>query len=304
LTFLNTRTLKDFYSLSSDLKWMKRRTRGISTALSTVILSATIISVSIFSAYVATDLFEAQNQQAEYDQAKDLMFALAVAVDSVSLKNGSASYVRFNPRAGGPSFVRSWGHIKVELGGTTVIDEDINAVLYRGGNRATVGTTKVLRGNKTADSNWYSSSLILRPGSVPMTWVYTQQYYGAKIWLESARVMLTDLGVFHFSKLLSNGSLVSDVVNIVEIKFIRLLYGYTISGSSILDMKARCEDIEVQQLRFPGPTLSIRVTLTISNPDFTPSTQTYSQVYTISSGGNPIVVYLSKSDVKVYMLGG
>lgn len=290
---------------------MRRRAQGISTVLSTVILSATIISISIFSAFVATDLFEAQNQQAEYDQAMDLMFSLAVAVDSVSLKNGSASYVRFNPRAGGPSFVRSFGHIKVELSNSTysetVIDEDLNAVLYRGGNRATVGTTKVLRGDRAAVSNWntvYGNSLVLTPGSVPITWVYTQQYQGAKIWLESARVMLTDLGEFHFSKQLPDGSLVPDVVDIVEVKFTRLLYGYTISGSSILDLKVRCEDVDVKQYRFSGSSLTIRVTAQISNPEFTSSTQSYTRQTTIISGDKPIVVYLSTSDVKVYMLGG
>jgi hypothetical protein len=308
LTFLNTRTLKDFYSLSSDLKWMKRRTRGISTALSTVILSATIISVSIFSAYVATDLFEAQNQQAEYDQAKDLMFALAVAVDSVSLKNGSASYVRFNPRAGGISFVRSWGHVTIELSnGTHSVTRsyELNAVLYRGGNRATAGTTSVLRGNKVASSNWYEDFLVLTPGSVPITWVYTQQYYGAKIWLESARVMLTELGIFHYFKALPDGSLVPDVVKVVELKFTKLDYGYTISGSSILDVKARCENIDVEQYRFSGSDLTVKVTVTIESTEYPSSPKSCNKTYTVKSdGGKPIVVYLSISDVKLYLLGG
>lgn len=287
---------------------MKRRTRGISTALSTVILSATIISVSIFSAYVATDLFEAQNQQAEYDQAKELMFALAVAVDSVALKEGSATFVRFNPRAGGIGFVRSWGHITVKItNGTyseTVIDEDLNAVLYRGGSRATVGTMSVLRGNKVTSPNWYEDYLALAPGSVPITWVYTQQYHGAKIWLESARVMLTELGIFPYSKTLPNGSLVSDVVKIVELKFTRLDYGYTVSGSSILDVKARCENIDVEQYRFSGSNINIDVTVTIKSPEYASSLQTYTKTYTVKSEGKPIVVYLSTSNVNLYLLGG
>ncbi|MEM1625311.1 MAG: hypothetical protein QXL08_08660, partial [Candidatus Nezhaarchaeales archaeon] len=80
---------------------MEATKRGLSTIVSTVIMTATLLLIFFIAFYFATDMLEIQVQNSEFEQAKTAMKILDKTIADVALRPGAASSIPFNQRSGG-----------------------------------------------------------------------------------------------------------------------------------------------------------------------------------------------------------
>lgn len=78
-----------------------RSDKGISSVISTIIITAALLVVLIIASFVATNILGAQMADSEFQQAQSNMLLLDSVIQDVSLRQGAGSYVQFNQITGG-----------------------------------------------------------------------------------------------------------------------------------------------------------------------------------------------------------
>lgn len=199
--------------------------RGSET-ISTLIIAATIMLVTLISANVAEHLIELQVAQAEFEQAKEVMIILADMVEEVGSKMYSSSYVKFNCRSGMLDFLKNCTHIKVVLvtdsENLTLIDTYTSSLRFRSGVKFSV-VEEYVRGDAPSILGGEAAQLI-------SIYKCMDQDGSPSIWLHSRSIRLIDEGVMYLESRGYN-------VNIYELIFVRIGIGLTF-GSGSLNVKA------------------------------------------------------------------
>jgi type II secretory pathway pseudopilin PulG len=275
--------------------------KALSVTVTTVILALAILILSSASAYLATNIFEIQNQQTEFNQAKEVAVYLAQAIEDVAFKEGTSSYVRFNIRTSKPNYINQWAKItltiKKDSEAWTPIDNKTGTIIVQGGSYAST-SFEPLRGLTKITDNWRRESVIVTESTTPLVWVYTNQSNGAKIYLDPARVRVTYLGLLNYSWGILNGKPQFQLTNIVEVKLITLKFGGAVSGT-VLNVKTLCRNINIKQVSFQSGQLKVEATLQLDSSQIT-------QEVTLDKLDTryPTVVTVIVSEVEIYMLGG
>jgi len=201
----------------------------------------------------AGNLFQIQSEWAEFSNAKETTYNLAEIIEDVSLKPGAQSYVRYNPRSGGPNFIKNVGTFDLRVNTTVLINGAVNVFSYRGGNL--VGTSdEVLRGNP--------DSLIIYGNVAPLGAVNVTQRNGASIFLDFNRVGVSRVGMSNFSKGIIGGSIQWEPVEIVQITMINLTFGGG-GGSGPISLIASNGRVTQSVYRINDPYSSIRKNYTL-----------------------------------------
>jgi hypothetical protein len=278
--------------------------KALSVTVTTVILALAILILSSASAYLAANIFEIQNQQTEFNQAKEIAVYLAQAIEDVAFKEGTSSYVRFNIRTSKPNYINQWAQITLTIKGnetwTPINNEETGTVMIQGGSYVST-SFEPLRGLTRVKPDWRSESIIVNESTTPLVWVYTDQSNGAKIYLDPARVRITYLGLLNYSWGILSGKPQFELTNIVEVKLITLKFGGAVSGTA-LNVKTLCRNIDIKQVSFPPGQLTVTATLQLDQLDSPQITQEI----TLNNLNEecPTVVTVIVSEVWIYMLGG
>ncbi len=230
--------------------------KGVSVTLSTVMLTAIVLTIVLSIALFASGVIESQNQSMEFEEAKVNMNALAEIIEEVASKLGSSGYVRLNARAGGPHFVitQEWITVSIENGTYTwtppCFPSQIRLIKYKGGSLVSVSDYVILRGNLSGKPVPAKSVPMLVPGeeSIPLGWVYTVQENGAWIVVDFGRIRVIKVGTFVFSK---KGGAGSETLGIVDIVYIHLEFGQ-LGGAGVFNVRARSVNITRYIERFNG----------------------------------------------------
>jgi len=133
---------------------LKRTKMATSTVLSTVILASVLI-VIVGAAYVAADnAIDLQIENAQFDQAKNVMLSLTNVIKSVLLNPHSSGYVRSSFWNTVPQFERTNGNLTltiVDSINNETLDAYVtkNVVKIKGGQLVGVLTPTDLLGNST-----------------------------------------------------------------------------------------------------------------------------------------------------------
>ncbi|MEM2709674.1 MAG: hypothetical protein QW534_08520 [Candidatus Methanomethylicia archaeon] len=282
------------------------RRKALSITVTTVILALAILILSSASAYLVTNIFEIQNQQTEFNQAKEIAVYLAQSIEDVAFRRGTSTYVRFNLRTIKPNYINEYAKITLTISPsngnpwTPINNEETGTVMIQGGSYAST-SFEPLRGLSKITENWREESIIVKESTTPLVWVYTEQSDGAKIWLDPARIRVTYLGVLNYSWGILNGKPQFKLTNIVEVKLITLKFGGAVSGT-ILNIKTLCKNITIKQLGFEQlQQISVEAIL---NMDGKTHHQLLSGLIPASNLGYPTIVTVMASEVEMYMLGG
>lgn len=225
----------------------KNRVRGVSPAISAVIISGAMLIILGVASFVSMNLLELQLASTEFEQAKSNMLLLDEVIHDVALRRGSGGYVRFNQRSGGVG-IQVRGESLTILAGPPGGEEMIYSItplitiVYRGGSSAS-GSEANLRG---------SSSLMVNMSSM-LSHVRVELDGGACIKLDYDRVRLIDLGEFILSD--EEGSTLH---RFIEISIIRLSMG-PMGGSGTVNLKAQNMGVNVTTRTYQGGEISIRV---------------------------------------------
>ncbi|MEM3404452.1 MAG: hypothetical protein QXJ17_07960 [Nitrososphaeria archaeon] len=232
---------------------MPTKKRGISPVISTVILFSTIMVIMVGVLGYASSIFQIQSEWAEFSNAKDTTYNLAEIIEDVSLKPGAQSYVRYNPRSGGPNFVENVGAFDLRVNTTVLINGAVNVFSYRGGDL--VGTSdEVLRGNP--------ENLIIYGNVAPLGAVNVTQRDGATIFLDFNRVGVIRIGMSNFSRGMIGSSILWEPVEIIQVNMINLTFGGG-GGSGPVSLIASNSKVIQNVYRISDPYPSIRRNYTL-----------------------------------------
>jgi len=219
----------------------RRKRKGISSVISTVVLTSVMLIIAITVMAFANNIFSIQTDSTEFDQAKNIVVNFAGIVDDVASKQGSSGYVRFNTRSGGPSFATYSGKITVTVTAENnptiplINNKFTNLFKYKAGSYASAPGKVYLSGvNKT----------ILVNNEAPLGLVYTEQKDGGWVVMNFTRIGIINLGTFNFSRGLNSSgiSMGYKLVNMLQVSYINITYG-TSSGSGSVNSVAQCRNI-------------------------------------------------------------
>ena len=270
---------------------MKMRKKGISDIVSTVILVSALLLISIAVMFIANDVFSIQNEDTEFEQAKNIMVNFAGIIEDVSGKQGASGYVRFNPVSGGPYFQHDLGNILIQVDNGTnsslIYNSTYNAFKYRGGGLVGVSGKEMLRG---------TDNLIVVNNAYPLGSVYVEQSSGAWIVLNYTKIGVLNLGVFNFTEGVDeNGSPIFEPLNVLEIHYIELVPG-SFTGSGSIYAVATCKNISVTYHRIDSSNGIINFTIQIP-------TGSETTAINVNSHYNTVIIFV-KSVVQIDMFGG
>lgn len=250
--------------------------RGVSPAISAVIISGTMLIILGVASFISMNLLELQLANTEFEQAKSNILLLDEVIHDVALRRGSGGYVQFNQRSGGVG-IQVRGEALTILAGPPGGEEELYTVtpllsiVYRGGSRAS-GVEENLRGG---------SPLMVNMSNM-LSHVYTEFDDGICIKLDYDRVRIIDLGEF----ILSEGD--EEILHrFIEVSIIRLSMGQ-MGGTGTINLKVQNMGINTTTRTYPGGSLSIIVRKGIQE-----------EALTITSGADETVVIITEANIRV-----
>jgi len=215
--------------------------KGISSTISTVIITATLLVILLVASFFATNLLEIQVQNSEFEQAKTAILLLDKTIIDVALRQGAASSVQFSQRSGGIGIYEG-GKINITVYSDSGIlwNNTINTtyvIKYRGGNLVAA-----------AEVNFTNpGGLIITSASKPLGYVRVEVENGVWIILDYNRIRIT----------------VNQNLGTMDIYFIRLAPGFIVgSGPAIIRVQNNSTNVELRQLESPSP---VRVSVMIDD---------------------------------------
>ncbi|MEM3056833.1 MAG: hypothetical protein QW639_06360 [Candidatus Bathyarchaeia archaeon] len=255
---------------------LEKRCRGVSPAISAVIISGIMLIILGVASFVSMNLLELQLASTEFEQAKSNMLLLDEVIHDVALRRGSGGYVQFNQRSGGIGIQEREEDLTILVGppGEEEVIYSVTpliSIVYRGGGSAS-GSEMTLRG---------VSSLMVNMSSM-LSHVRTEFDEGICIKLDYDRVRVIDLGEF----ILCDGE--ENILHrFVEISIIRLSKG-PMGGSGTINLKAQNMGVNVTTRTYQGGNLSIKVRKGILEEGIS-----------IYSGADETVIIITEADIRI-----
>jgi len=256
--------------------------KAISVVISTLILSASILTITLVALFVSNSVLEQQLDISEFEQAKNIVLTLVDIMEHVAVSPGSAGYVQMNLRTAHPNFVNDSGTITVTVGSEEVLDGITGSLEVGGGRYVGVGSgIEVLVGR---------DDLIVENAYDPLGYAYVIQQNGAWIIMNHARIRVSDMGVFAFHE--------GDMEvkrSVFRISFINMTFGnIRVFGAGTLNLVARSNRTIVETYRMTGTELSVTV-------DFTDRPYESCTIQ-LPPGVGETIVYVVRVDVEISSL--
>jgi len=258
----------------------RRKRRGVSQVVSTVILFSTLLVIIGVAIFYATSLIDANRQQMEYQAAKDLMLYAATALEQVSFGTGGSRYIRFSLTSTGLNFIPdAYGPLTVTVNGTTVISDAETSSIEAVGGPLVTTMFKCLRPpveEPTAARNEVYK-LVVGAGE-PMVVVYENFTQGrAVVVMKPTRVRVNYLGTF---EILEGG--VTKTYNFYAISYINMSFAQ-VGGAGQIAVVFRNVNVTTSEIKIPSPGIGVTVSLG-------PSSQTLSLVGNPAADGSVVIV--------------
>lgn len=190
---------------------MARSNLAVSTVLSTVILTSVLLVVVITASFSANNVVNSQIENAQFDQAKNVMLALDNVVKKVMFKPHSSGYVRTSFWTTIPFLEETGENLTVLADGNPEQEIPINIVKIQGGRGVTSPNTEDLVGG---------GSLLLTAISDSLGRVHV--FYSGAPWvsLDYCRVRCVYSGTVEFF----NGT-GYDTYNLIEVTILKVSFG-------------------------------------------------------------------------------
>jgi hypothetical protein len=261
------------------------RRKGLSAVLSTIILAAAILTITVAALFVSTTALDQQLDMSEFEQAKNNVLTLVDIVEHVAVDEGSSGYIRMNLRTAHPTFEQNGARITVTVGGGNVIDGYTGLMKIGGGGLVGIGGgIERLIG---------SDQLIVGSASDPLGYVYVVQDNGAWIKLDYARVRARYMGKFLYYE---GGEKINR--SIVRIAFINITFGtIRIFGTGTLDLVARNIRTVVDSFTVDGESVHVTVNVDGRFADFDVGPTVHTPPLATQT-----VIYIVRMDVEISTL--
>jgi len=264
-----------------------RRNLAVSTVLSTIILSSVLLVIVGIASFAANNAVNAQIENAQFDQAKNVLLSLTQVVKKVMFTPQSSGYVRSSFWNTIPQFVETGENLTV-----TIVDDDknwayhvpANIIKIKGGRYVGVLTPANLLGN---------DSLLLTDASSSLGRVKAFQSDGAWTSLDYLRVRCVYIGTSNYFNGISY-----ERFNVVEITIVNFTFGVFEPGNQVF--------ITVQNLgitALPSIQVSDNFTLHVS---LTSGGVSANCTLTKLGGetGKPVLINLIFVNIEISMLKG
>ena len=166
---------------------------GTSIVLSTIILTSVLCVIVFTASSVANDAINAQIENAQFDQAKNVMLALDKLIKRVIYKPESSGQVKTSFWTTKPYFIKTGENLNVTVWNNgqkeLEVAVPVNLVKIKGGPRTSVTLDKYLIGNE---------DLLLTNVSASIGRVRIYQSAGAWIALDYSRVRCINAGIMQY----------------------------------------------------------------------------------------------------------
>jgi len=260
---------------------LARGSLAVSTVMSTVILTSVLLVVVITASFLANNVVNSQIDNAQFDQAKNVMLALDSVVKKVMFKPHSSGYVRTSFWTTIPQLEETGENLTVLVNGNLEQEVQVNTVKIQGGKGVTSPITEDLVGG---------GSILLTTVSDSLSRVHV--YYSGAPWvsLDYARVRCVYSGTVEFF----NGT-GYETYNLVEVTALKVAF-----GASQVQEKAsfivQNTGTEAKQRQFSG-----NFTIRVQNHEMEET------VYLTDLGGDPshpTMINFLAVGIEVSILGG
>jgi hypothetical protein len=224
-----------------------RHDKGLSTVISTIIITAALLIILVIASFVATSILDLQMTDSEFQQAQSNMELLDSTIQDVSLRPGAGGYVQFNEREGGIGIATTTDSLSITIQDSShqLTFNNLLQLIYSGGPSASAAV----------DPSTGYTSLRGAPNStyVSLTeglgFLRLEQDNGAKIKLDYDRV-----------RIVSTGLIDDQGTNLVQITFIHLVRGDINATSGTVNvMVQNSNTILNPPLSFPTSSISVTV---------------------------------------------
>jgi len=279
-----------FLSITSDGK-------GVSQAITTVILVMAVMSVSLAAFFFTQLNLTMQSEQAEFENAKEAMVNLARIIEN--LEEGDAHYVTFSMNSGGLELRKGVENIRL-----LVWDDErsvewdlgkVNLIKLRSGSGVSGSSFRVLEGDVRINNkdDLLDRYIMIRPDNPgPMGVVYQEWDKGAWVVIDFGRIRVMPTGTIPRT----DDGLTWYRVNTVDIVYVNITFG-EIGGGGTFNVYARVKDVKKYA---PETFYSQIITVKVERgPDNAPTL--YNDEYDVPgfSGASITMVYLTVVNVEV-----
>jgi len=231
---------------------MGRKRRAVSPVISTLILSAAVLAVTVIASFLALNILELQSQQTEFSQAKSNLQILAEIIENTGIKPGSGSFIRFNERTGGIGYAEDSLPLNlVVYNGTTsanniwtLTNKPLN-VTYRGGSLVSTYNQIIRPSNNKINNLDYTkinstNTLIVSNQTNPFGLLTQRQSNGPWLNLDFNRVRIETGSTINVG---------NDQYQLVTVTFFNVTHG-VFRGSGSLDVKVQNIGINLKQFYY------------------------------------------------------
>lgn len=228
--------IRAFYDTMVFSKKLRANRRGLSVVISTVILSATLLVVVLTASTYANQLLRAEVQNAEFNQAKEVLTSLNKMIEKVTSNTGSSGYIRSGFVTTYPSIPSTGKSLKIYADDALLKEFETTTVSIKGGYAVT-GASQNISGT--------SSPMVIGVTS-SNGWLFTNRTDAEEVVLDYSRARCVYKGVVQ----LYNGT-AFESFNIAELTAICLTRGalsFKDSGSFVIQN----QNLQTNQYKFDG----------------------------------------------------
>jgi len=264
---------------------MKREVLGISTVVATMILTSVLLVIVMSASFLANNALTGQVENAEFDQAKDVMLALNNMVRDVMYKPSSSRYVKTGFRTTVPQLestgenVSVWVQVSGEPREYLIQNNPINIVKIQGGTMVDESNSDVVG----------TSSVLLTDSLASLGHVYVERSGRAELVLDFARARVIYTG---------NLTTFDEVYNVVEVAFVNMTLG-TEQAHTRAVFIIRNLGISVSQFSYTG-----ELTIGVEGANDNNASITLTELMSPYTPNNSTLVNLVVINVEVSLVGG
>lgn len=183
---------------------------AMSEVLSTLVLTAMILLITIVAAFIANAALETQAQKSELEEAKSAFRLLADTMEEISSNPYASGYVRINCRFGRIEYRNCTFTLKVSVDSTELTSNTTSCLTFIGGDRVGFIPSEVIYG---------VSSVLINNSITPLISVYTGYANGRPfVSLNATRVRIVDRGTVYIKAEANN-----PYYHVFDIVLIRLI---------------------------------------------------------------------------------
>ena len=257
------------------------KSRGISTVISTVILTFTMLIIVLSTSAFVTEVFNVQAENVEFEQAEYVMLTLANSINGIIFKPQSSSYIRTGFRTTMPQLTDTGENMTIRIDDNITATIPIRTISIQGGSRVDVSESNLVGGEE----------LLLTDISNPLHRIYIDRNDKAEVVLDYSRIRCIYLGTSTFY----NGS-GSELYNVIEITVVKISFGSIRTYNEAI-FSVRNTGVDISQIEKEQGDHTIRVSLSGDEES----------VSLTELGGNttyPTLINLQIVNIEVSLVGG